>query len=238
MKRIFATAILLIVGAVTAIAADLPQPPPPPPMAPAMYVPTTVPVYNWGGIYFGVNAGYQWGGSQWSGPANPPDFNVNGGLVGGTIGANIQLERFVFGAEGDFDWQGLTGASINGNCVNTPPAGNGSACQTQSTWLSTVRGRAGYAWDKVLFYGTAGTAFGNIKAGLASGNQTSATAVGWAAGAGTEVAFSDNWTGRMEYIHVDLTNVPCAACGTTPAFSGINLSENIFRASIDYKFRP
>ena len=60
MKRILiAGAFALAVGG-PALAADLPQPMPPP-RAPATYVPTTVPYYNWGGIYIGVNAGYGFG---------------------------------------------------------------------------------------------------------------------------------------------------------------------------------
>jgi outer membrane immunogenic protein len=238
MIRIFVTAMLSILGAATALAADLPQPPPPLPQAPVAYIPAT-PVYNWGGIYFGINGGYELGGSQWSGPATPPDFNVNGGLIGGTIGANFQVEQFVFGVESDFDWQGLKGTSNNGNCVFAPPAGNGAQCQTKSNWLATIRGRVGLAWDKVLFYGTAGGASGNIQAGLTSGASISSTAIGWVAGGGTELALSDNLTARAEYLYVDLTNVSCGAtCGTAVPFTGVNLAENIIRVGIDYKFRP
>jgi outer membrane immunogenic protein len=233
MKRIFISAVLSLVGAANALAADLPQAPPP--QAPVAYVPTMAPVYNWGGIYFGVNGGYELGGSQWSGPAIPPDFSVNGGLVGGTVGVNYQIEQFVLGVEADFDWQGLTGTSSNGFCFL-----NGAQCQTKSDWLGTFRGRLGYASDKVLFYGTAGGAVGNVQAGLVSGSSTNTTALGWTAGAGTEVAFTDNFTGRIEYLYVDLTNVSCgaASCGAPISFSGVNLTENVIRVGFDYKFRP
>ena len=78
---------LLIAGALAfaavgqAFAADLPQPmPPPPPQAPATYVPTVAPVYNWGGIYYGVNGGYGIGSSELSSippPAAPHHGNVS-----------------------------------------------------------------------------------------------------------------------------------------------------------------
>ena len=51
-----------------ALAADLPQPGPPPPRAPATYVPVVAPVYNWSGIYVGINGGYGFGDSNWSTP--------------------------------------------------------------------------------------------------------------------------------------------------------------------------
>lgn len=232
MNRIFISAVLTLVGVASAIAADLPQAPPPLPQAPVAYI---APVYNWGGIYVGINGGYELGGSQWSGPGTPPHFNVNGGLVGGTIGVNYQVDQFVVGVEGDFDWQGLKGTSNNGNCF-----ANGAQCQTKSDWLGTFRGRVGYAWDRVLFYGTAGGAVGNVQAGLVTASSTSTSSLGWTAGVGTEVAFSDNFTGRLEYLYVDLPNVTCGAtsCGAPVNFSGVNLVENIIRVGFDYKFRP
>ncbi len=64
MKRIlWAGAIALVAGG-QALAADLP--PPVAPRAPATYVPTTVPVYNWSGIYIGANGGYAFGTSSWN----------------------------------------------------------------------------------------------------------------------------------------------------------------------------
>jgi outer membrane immunogenic protein len=74
-------------------------------------------------------------------------FSTNGIVAGGTIGGNYQTGAFVFGVEGDFDWD-----NIKGN----PSACVG--CQVSSTWFATARGRVGVAWDRVLFYGTGGAA--------------------------------------------------------------------------------
>ena len=69
MKRLFITAMLSIAAAGTAFAADLPQPMPAP-QVPAAYIPTVAPVYNWGGIYVGINGGWGWGQTSWTvGPA-------------------------------------------------------------------------------------------------------------------------------------------------------------------------
>ena len=68
MKRLLVTATLSIAAAGTALAADLPQPAPV--QAPVAYIPTVAPVYNWGGIYVGINGGWGWGQSSWTvGPA-------------------------------------------------------------------------------------------------------------------------------------------------------------------------
>jgi outer membrane immunogenic protein len=82
------------------------MPQPAPVQAPAVYVPTVAPVCNWGGIYVGINGGWGWGQSSWTvGPAGlitsplTGSTSDNGGVVGGTIGANFQTGEFVFGVE-------------------------------------------------------------------------------------------------------------------------------------------
>ena len=250
MKRLLmAGALAFAVAAGQALAADLPQPAPPP-QAPVAYVPTVAPVYNWGGIYFGANGGYGFGSSEWSDPNNPSflgttgNFSTTGFLVGPTVGVNFQTDAFVFGIEGDFDASWLDGKSSSAYCgaVIGFPAGQ---CETKNTWLSTVRARVGYAADRVLFYGTAGGAFGNIETG-ANGGLVSSTKFGWTAGAGVEVAFADNWTARVEYLFVDLENATCSAanpCGVNfvttglPANQTVKFDANLIRLGVDYKFR-
>jgi outer membrane immunogenic protein len=105
----------------SAFAADLP--PAPPPRAPAVYVPQVLPVYNWAGIYIGINGGWGFGTAKFSIPANaaaiPPFPAVsgtatdNGGVVGGTAGVNWQAGGFVFGVEGDWDYSAInTGTTL------------------------------------------------------------------------------------------------------------------------------
>src|ERR1700746_469862 len=107
MKRIFISAVLTLVGVASALAAALPQPAPPPQAAVA-YVPVVVPVYNWGGIYLGINGGYGFGKSEWTGGGlSTGNFNTSGFVVGGTLGANYQVDAFVFGVETDIDYTGI-----------------------------------------------------------------------------------------------------------------------------------
>jgi outer membrane immunogenic protein len=100
----------------------------------------------------------------------------------------------------------------------------------------TVRGRAGYAWDRVLFYGTGGAAFANVQAGAGALPFSSSTQTGWTAGAGVEYAFAPNWTAKVEYLFVDLQNASCpvGSCGSTT--TTVSLNENIIRGGVNFKF--
>ena len=221
MKRILiAGAVALAAAGGQVLAADLPPAAAPPPRAPAAYLPP--PVFSWTGIYLGINGGGSWGSA--TDQFNGGGVNPSGFLIGGTLGGNYQIGAFVIGLEGDGDWSDLDGTSIG--C---------GFCETRSTWLATVRGRAGWAWDRILFYGTGGAAFGNVQAGGIGGPFDSATQTGWTAGAGVEWAFTPNWTAKVEYLYVDLGNLSCTAVGCGPAGS-VNLTQNIVRAGINYKF--
>lgn len=247
MKRWLIAGALAFAAAGQAAAADLPQPEPP--RAPAVYVPVVAPVYNWGGIYYGINGGYGFGKSDWTDPNNASglgstgSFNTNGFVVGPTLGANFQTDAFVFGIEGDFDWSGIDGKSSSAFC-GAVGFGGGAQCETKNTWLGTLRGRVGYAADRVLFYATGGGAFGNIESGI-GGNFDKSTKGGWTAGAGVEAAFADNWTARVEYLYVDLQNGSCTSggnCGINVgtgviANDSVKFTTSLVRLGIDYKFR-
>ena len=215
-------------------AADLPQAPPPPPQAPAAYIPAAPPVYNWGGIYVGINGGYGFGTAKWtpSGGGASSD-KANGGIVGGTLGANFQTGAFVFGVEGDFDWSGINSSTAGSVCIVT------ANCQAGNTWLSTLRGRFGFALDRILFYGTAGGVFGNEQT-TQSGVTTTHTQAGWTAGVGVETAFADHWTAKLEYLYANLgtASVTCTtACGVPGGIPvSIGLTDNLIRLGVNYKF--
>jgi outer membrane immunogenic protein len=138
------------------------------------------------------------------------------------------MGAFVIGLEGDGAWNDANGST--GNCLSF-------ACTTQGEWLATVRGRAGYAWDRVLFYGTGGAAFGSVQAAATGLPFATSTQTGWTAGAGVEWAFLPNWTAKVEYLYVNLGNFSCPTtnCGGTLADS-VSFNENIVRAGINYKF--
>ena len=192
MKRVLLASVGLIALIGAAAAADLP-PGPNYYKAPA-YLP---PPYTWSGFYIGINGGGGLGRSNWD---TVGGFNVSGGLVGGTVGYNYQVSHVVFGVEGDVDWSGIQGST--------------GGTSTSNSWLSTVRGRIGYAADRFMPYITGGGAFGTINAsapGLAGGSATNA---GWTHGAGLEFAIAGNWTAKAEYLYVDLGRFNCGVgCG-------------------------
>ncbi len=232
MKRILIAGALALAAGGQALAADLP-PGPPPPRAPATYVPVPVPVFSWTGIYIGVNGGYAFADSNWSDPilGSTGNFSTDGFLFGGTIGGNYQWGQFVLGIEADGDWQNLNGTtySVAGSCARF-------GCTTQSDWLATVRGRAGYAFDRFLVYGTGGAAFGDLQAAAGVLPFNSTTQVGWTAGAGIEYAFLPNWTAKVEYLYVDLGSQSCPFASCAGTATTVSLTENVIRAGINFKF--
>jgi outer membrane immunogenic protein len=147
--------------------------------------------YNWTGFYIGINGGGGWGNTDWSGAS----FNTSGGLAGGTLGYNWQMGQGVFGLEGDFDWSNI-GASTT--C--------GTSCEVRNHWLSTVRARFGYAFDRFMPYVTGGLAFGEVETSAAGVVSVTDTKVGWTIGAGVEGAIAGPWTAKVEYLYVDLGN--------------------------------
>jgi outer membrane immunogenic protein len=243
MKRILFAGAVALFAASPALAADLPMAPPPPPQAPAAYVPTVAPVYNWGGIYIGINGGYGFGNSNWNatpglgtGLVGTGDFNIDGALAGGTIGANFQSGQFVFGVEADGDWTNIQGNTSAADCA-------GFTCQTSNEWLATLRGRVGYAFDRVLVYATGGGAAGDVKAtftvpGFAATSSDN-TEFGWAAGGGVEVGLTENITAKAEYLFVDLSNGSCSvtACGAFAAVP-VQFDASLVRAGLNFKFNP
>jgi outer membrane immunogenic protein len=216
MKRLFLAGMALVAVAATATAADLPP-------APYYKGPAFMPpAYSWTGLYIGVNGGGGFGRSTWD---TTGGFDTSGGLVGGTLGYNFQYGQAVLGVEGDIDWSGIGGSTSTG-C----PAG----CSTGDSWLSTVRGRLGWATGRLLPYVTGGAAFGNINATTA-GLTTTTTNAGWTVGAGLEFAIAGNWSAKAEYLYVNLGSFNCGLnCGA--ATDNVSFSTNLIRGGINYRF--
>jgi outer membrane immunogenic protein len=200
------------------VAADLA-----PPYEPPAYV---APVFaSWTGFYVGLNAGYAFGTSDWDAPAL--SLNPDGGLVGGTIGYNVQSGSWVFGLEGDIDWADIRDSSTTWGL---------GACETKADWFATARGRVGYAFNSAMLYATAGGAFAEVKASNATWPSTAKTMAGWTVGGGVEYAFSGNWSAKVEYLYSDLGTFACGVtCGSvTP--DDISFTSNMVRGGINYRF--
>lgn len=199
-----ATAAVMAAAATAAVAADLPR-------SQGPYYSSPAPVgYNWIGPYVGANVGYQWG--RTTNNATRPD-GIEGGLQ---AGYNWQSGSFVFGGETDLQ--------ISGADDTFAPF------KFSNPWFGTLRGRAGYALNNVLFYGTFGLAYGGIK-GETGGLAESKTHVGWAGGAGMEVGFTPNWSAKIEYLYIDLADRAYSVTGTTNG-----LESNMLRVGVNYRF--
>jgi len=202
MRVIFGAA-LLFATAGAAAAADFP--------ADNYYTaPTPLSIYSWAGPYLGANIGYQWS-SVSNNPTQP--CGIAGGLE---AGYNWQRGAFVFGGETDFE---LSGAD---DTV--------APWQFSSPWFGTLRGRAGVAINNVLVFGTAGLAYGELRADTAALTETHAS-VGFAAGAGVEVGFAPRWSAKAEWLYLDLANRSFSVTGTSNG-----LTANLLRLGVNYHF--
>ena len=215
-------AVAALVVAQSATAADLSVAPlykaPPPAMAPA---------YNWSGFYLGINGGGGWGHSNWD--TSSDRIGLSGGLVGGTAGYNWQLGNAVLGIEGDIDWANLKGTNSSTLC----PAG----CSTSDTWLSTVRGRAGYAFGSVLLLSHRRASPWATSAPRRRALPAPATpAPAGTAGGGIEFGLTGNWSAKAEYLYVDLGRFNCGvSCNGLPT-DNVSMHDNVVRAGVNYRF--
>jgi outer membrane immunogenic protein len=165
---------------------------------------------SWARPYLGVNLGYA-RGSVANNPTKPSGF------VGGVqAGYNWQNGSFVFGLEGDIQ---ATGAEETF-----------APWKFSNPWFGTVRGRAGYAFNNILFFGTAGLAFGELRA-TTFGLTESHTNAGWTLGAGAEMGLDRNWSAKIEYLYVDLANSNFVITGTSNGYRF-----GLIRAGVNYRF--
>jgi outer membrane immunogenic protein len=166
--------------------------------------------YSWAGPYLGGNIGYEWGSVD-NNPSKPSGF------VGGVqAGYNFQNGPWVFGVEGDIQASGADDTFAPWKFSNP--------------WFGTLRGRAGYAFNNVLFYGTAGLAFGELR-GQTFGWAESHTTAGWTIGGGAEVGITSNWSAKLEYLYIDLSTSQFAITGVSNGYSA-----SVVRAGVNYRF--
>ncbi len=208
------------------------------------------PIFTWTGIYVGGQIGYAWGTSNTHLGDNFGDYvsfsTNNSGVIGGAhVGYNLQLSQFVVGLEGDVDGSSLSKsisntALIDGVLVPTTISGN-TQCQ------GSIRGRVGYALDRVLLYATGGVAFAGINGSISTPfgyDSASTTRVGWTVGGGLEYAITNNWSVRAEYRYAQFghstvyANNSFVLPGLTAvgAFGNRTINENRVQVGFSYKF--
>jgi outer membrane immunogenic protein len=264
MKKLIAAAVFVACGSVSAFAADMaPRYTKAAPLAP-------IAVWNWSGCYIGGNVGYARADVRSDSTPNaafiandlpsvvtalqntPNVKNTPDGFTGGGgVGCNYQTGMFVVGVEGDINYSDLRFSQIRGpfpTLGSSPHTGEESF---RSNWFATARARAGIVVaERSLLYVTGGAAFAEYNAlkaldfpgftGFRYQGTVSDSRVGWVVGAGWEYAFSGNWSGKIEYLHMDfggqsvlaLQNIASPVNGFVHNF---NFREDVVRVGLNYK---
>lgn len=186
--------------------------------------------HDWRGSYFGIQGGGVFGSNvEASSPAVNPIFFINGsdldGVHGGIFGGyNFQSGKIVFGIDNDF--------SVTSSDSRFDPD-----TTADLRTLSSVRGRIGFAFDRVLPYVTGGLAYGNVRLSANGLGSDSQFQFGWTAGAGVETALSDYVSARVQYTYSDL--------GSDAFLTNVNGGANVdlggihtIRAGVSIKTAP
>jgi outer membrane immunogenic protein len=113
------------------------------------------------------------------------NYDLSGGLVGGTVGCNYRFNNFVIGIEDEYSWTNKSGTHND-----LPPFVTTAVSGAKEKWIDTLRGRAGYAWDRFFFYGTGGAAWAGTDVTVSNllNHTASQNRSGWIAGVGAEWA--------------------------------------------------
>ncbi|HEX7790948.1 MAG TPA: outer membrane protein [Afipia sp.] len=165
---------------------------------------------SWAGPYVGGNLGYGWGDTT-NNPTSPS------GVLGGIqAGYNWQSGALVFGVEGDLQ--------LNSADDTFAP------WKFSNPWFGTARGRVGYAFNNILLYGTGGLAFGGLKGEFLGLSETRTTA-GWTVGVGAEIALNQNWSAKIEYLYVDLSDRNFSVTGMSNGYEFSTV-----RVGVNYRF--
>jgi outer membrane immunogenic protein len=252
MKKLLFAGVLAL-GAIPALAADLPY------KAAPMAVAAVNP-YSWTGWYLSGNIGGAWdskcwdlqGGLVWGFNPNVHEGcgNGSGFIGGGAVGYRYQLGAFVFGLEGQadaaslsakFDSAAVPGAAlaITGRPLVLPP-GTSISLTNKSALdaIYTFTGQVGYAFGPVLLYAKGGAAVtSNTYDGalLITTPRTSFSAFdrakddrfGGVVGAGIDWMFAPNWFVGVDYEHLFMNtqSVGLGLTGTAPpVFAGAVLA--------------
>lgn len=267
LKVLTTAMVVAISGIGSAYAADLPV------KAPVVVAPAP----SWAGFYIGANAGAGSGegtftlapggcfltGCGAGGVAANPlrtfrEDHLNTFFVGGgQAGYNWQTGNFVYGLEGDINWNGWSNNTAIIYALAAPLTGTFTdAVNTKLEWFGTFRGRIGVAASPtILIFGTGGLAFGQVKSSTlgafsAAGDTyvgtASSTRAGWTVGGGIEWLFMPNWSLKWEYLYIDLGKLNyadrcisaiCTQFSPPPAYAtSVQFREQVARVGINYHF--
>jgi opacity protein-like surface antigen len=192
-SRIAWAMLVLLVSAGASFAGDLPLT--------ARKAPFVQRSYDWTGLYVGPHIGAGFSYRNWTVTEGETVDAGDAAMLGGQVGYNVQLGRWVAGIEADASWGNLKDESLCPDGANT--------CWTRQHWLSTATARLGYAFDPALFYVKGGAAFSHADffktAQIPSSfdERGGGDRTGWTVGAGMDYALANSWILRLEYDYLD-----------------------------------
>lgn len=196
--------------------------------------------------------------------------NIDGIIGGAQFGYNYQFSpNYVVGIELDIQASGERGSGNPLVCQNPLACdfGNINDSYTEKLeWFGTIRGRLGYlASPNLLVYATGGFAYGELRrddnyiysgfffcnsppagAGACTPQSNSINAIkpGWTLGGGMEMKLWGNWSGRIEYLYMELDGLGTSTFtltsgNPTPIFLTTTshvFTDNILRVGLNYQF--
>lgn len=188
------------------------------------FTPVNPLIYDWSGAYAGAAIGGMWSDFDTVyAPTSPLGFNARGFSGSALGGVLAQFNNFVFGVEVDLNLSSLKETRV----------ATGIPITAETEWTGSLRGRAGYAFDNLLIYGTGGLAAGRFTLSQ-PGASASTTEFGWTLGAGIEMGLTEQFTARAEYLYTDLGTVRGSLAGSP--FS-TEFDSHSVRAGVTYRFR-
>jgi outer membrane immunogenic protein len=223
---------------------------------------------DWRGLYSGVYLGggganrYSIDGSVGQ-EADENTQRASSGIATLALasGYNFRIGHAVIGIENDLNLMRRVGASNSSYIsLGSPalPSGVYKATADQGNRLSTsLRLRAGYAIDRVQFYGTGGVtrinrldgegaaisfnAAGTPGSTVLSRNSGAVERTGFEVGLGSEYAFSDRFVGRLEYLYAGYGSVDeryslPANGAAIPVTNHVDSYTSVVRAGVAYRF--
>ncbi len=187
--------------------------------------------FTWEGVYAGSGAGLVTGriNMRQGGNTGSFKFGAPGDKIGSTgyqfLGYNWVYGDFVLGVEAEIAVHEAKG---------TLDAGSTSGATADYLWNAGLRGRAGYSFGRILPFVSAGVSYLplNLHAPENSADGSVDTFVGWNAGAGVDVAWTDSIATRLEYVYSDYGSADFRISGVATRAS---LQSHAVRAALIFK---
>jgi outer membrane immunogenic protein len=198
---------------------------------------------TWNGGYAGLNGGYGWGP------------NGSSGTTFASTTSGKTAAGYVAGAEAGYNWQGRFGledyvlvgveADIQGSTIEASNdqivfavVQTGNSFRSSLDWFGTLRGRIGFAFSPVLFYGTAGLAAGSVRNSIDGVSNGDGISIGYALGGGVEYRFSQEWSFKVEYLYINLGDNAPSNADEFRRTAGRDNEYDIVRFGLNYRFSP